>query len=307
MYTIESLTKINPQYNGIYPISQDDVERINNLVSAIESGRTDYQIQSGDMVEFTTRHGNYYENAHIDTFDINEWSICEKPFLPFVYLADGSAKCITGGGEWTTVPHKLKLIGKRKKSFKDLGTCGAYPNGAIIFEANVNVWEYKEPFPYYKNYTTKDWRMNCFTCIDDSLKTPKAVDFRYVDFGKCLTFENNTEYGAWLKTYKGVEFKVPCDNQIVVFSYNENCHLIRFEEWISLDLPMDTRMCNGVNLCKVKYDDASHMIEEYRFDNAGTLDQRRYKPYELARGRYSLPEEMKKFIADYKKKSSAPI
>jgi hypothetical protein len=83
----------------------------------------------------------------------------------------------------------------------------------------------------------------------------------------------------------GVEFKGHWPNQTVVFLYKEHDHLISKEEWDKLDLPRDTRQCNGINLCKVRYDEENHCIHVYRFGNSGTLDYRRYKPYELARGR----------------------
>jgi hypothetical protein len=92
------------------------------------------------------------------------------------------------------------------------------------------------------------------------------------------------DYEAWLKTYRGVEFKGGSPNQTVVFCYRERHCLISKSDWDQLNLPKDTRRCNGINLCKVEYDDDAHVITVYRFDNRGTLDQRRYKEYALARG-----------------------
>jgi hypothetical protein len=94
------------------------------------------------------------------------------------------------------------------------------------------------------------------------------------------------------EAYTGIEFKGHWENKTVVFCYKENSHLINKDDWDMLDLPMDTRLCNGINLCKVKYDNDNHCMDVYRFDNAGKLDWKRYRAYELARGRDLSKEDL---------------
>lgn len=287
MYTIEKLKQLNPSYDSEHRVTQSDAEKANRYIEAIQNSRSDTQIQVGDIVEVTTKHGDYYQNAHIESYnsETDNWSVCEQPYVPFVYLNDkGMIRCSTSGGAWCGVPNKLVLIGKRAKQFKDFGHCGACGNGAFCFEAEVNVWEYKESESLYGDYTTKEWRKEYISyCTDEYGNTKNGSHYRYFRDG--ITFGGKEDYEAWLKTYKGVEFKGHWINHTVVFRYRERNILITKEEWDALDLPKDTRLCNGVNLCKVRYDDEKHIVEVFRFSNTGTMDWREYKSYELARGR----------------------
>lgn len=160
MYTIETLKVINPAYDYKHRLTQNDVDVANMYVELIEQSRTDNQIQVGDIIKLTTKYGDYYSSAHVERY-IDEdgyWTVCEQPHIPFVEKnIDGSILCNTSGGAWTSVPKNLKLLGKRRKLFQDFGHCGACANGAFSFEAEVNVWEYKQDEPLYGDYSTMEW------------------------------------------------------------------------------------------------------------------------------------------------------
>jgi len=74
MYTSESLIKINAAFQETHRIQQTDVDIANDIIKIIEKSRTDDKIQVGDIVEFTTSHGDYYKNAHIENIYGNKSS-----------------------------------------------------------------------------------------------------------------------------------------------------------------------------------------------------------------------------------------
>ena len=118
-------------------------------------------------------------------------------------------------------------------------------------------------------------------CVDDFGQPKNGSPYRY--FGNGFAFETEKDLNAWLKTYKGVTFKGNWENQTVVFCYRASKYLISKDEWDNLNLPVDTRMCNGIIFVKVRYDDEQHIVHEYRYTNDGSDNWRIHKPYELAR------------------------
>ena len=285
MYTIETLTEINGSYHAEHRLQQSDVDIANKYVEIIEKSRTDDEIQVGDMIELTVKYGDYYKHAHVENFnpETDNWSVCEKPSVPFVSLSKtkDNIRCNTSGGPWSSVPNNLNLIGKRKKIFKDWGHRGVCGNGAINFEATVNVWEYKQLDPLYGDFSTKEYDKHYISYYVDSLGNPKGGSiYRY--FGDNIAFTTKEDYEAWRDTYKGAEFDGNWPNQTVVFTYKTVEKLVSKQEYDALDLPVDTRICNGVIKVKVQYDDFRHTVTEYRYTNDGR-SLYGTKPYELAR------------------------
>ena len=287
-YTIETLMPLNITYHMKHGIKQSDVDMANKYRAIIEASRTDNQIQPGDMVEMTTKHGDYYQNAHIESRDkeTGRWSVCEQPYIPFINLTDteDNITCSTSGGAWSGVDNNLKLLGKRVKYFKDWGYNGCRASGAVTFEAEVNVWEYKHPESLYREYSTKDYDKQYITyCVDESGNPKDGSPYRYI--GKSIAFINKEEYTTWLKTFRGVEFKGNWPNQTVVFLYKRIQKLVSKEEYDALPLLTDTRWCNGTIEVKVHYDDSARTITEYRWTNSGRdLAEKGVKPYRLWRG-----------------------
>jgi len=263
------------------------VAEANRYINAIESGLMNDKVQAGDIVELTTKHGDYFKNAHIDNFDYDSgrWNICEVPMVPFVFFSDdkGSLSFSTGGGAWGHVPKDLKYLGKRKKNFM-IFKHNIFPDsGSIPIEVMVNVWEYKEPESLYGEYSTKDYLKQYFTRIAGKAgKSKSKENFSYHNMN--MTFESPLEYEAWRDTFRGVEFQGGDDNQLVVFYYKSLSVLLSKEEYDTLNLPVDMRQCNGVIAVKVLYDDIAHTVTEYRYTNSGDeLRSKGVKPYQLAR------------------------
>ena len=149
MYSTKTLAEINWSYDNEHKVRQFDVDMANRWVEFIESTRNNEFPQVGDIVEYTNKHGNYHGNAHIDKIedlpkDIDAIYICENPHVPFVSAINNKLMTSTSGGSWTFITKDVKLIGQRHKKFCDWGHGGARGNGAVEFEAKVNVWQYSQ-------------------------------------------------------------------------------------------------------------------------------------------------------------------
>lgn len=294
-YDKESLAAINARFLGAhFSLSDSDVIHANHLSELIESTRNANHPMPGDIVEFTTRQGGYYANAHIESIEENKLYICEQPYVPFMYEVNHKFYFSTSGGAWTYIPSNLKRIGSRPKCFTDWGHCGPCADGAVDFFAEVNVWEYVEPNPFFGSYTTKDY---CKQFISYDPKDSSPWGYHYHGDGQAYRTEK--QYLAWLTTYYGVEFEGFWENQVVVFCYHENSVLISKEEWDELDLPMDTRMMNG-SIIDIKYrvDHDTHVITEYRYTNVAEdrWNFRYRQPYEVALQRIEHKEVARKIM-----------
>ena len=282
MYTIETLEPLNARFLGThYMLRQSDVDMANTWVKRIESTRDPDTPVALDVLRYYNEYGDYYGHALIQKVEDGIAEICGVPYTPFVFGDDRSVGCSASGGAWAHLPMKdFTYVGQEYSRFTDWGHCGACADGAVDFEAMVNVWEYHDHEKYFGDYNTKTWRRMYVHYREE------ADDFGYHWFGDGHAWKTEDEYLAWLLTYKAVEFEGNWPNQTVVFYYRECTHLISVDDWDSLDLPTDTRMMNGtIMLIKYQYDDKHHIIDEYRYDNRGDLDWRTNKPYRVAANR----------------------
>lgn len=283
------LLKINSLYHLEHGLTDKDVIMCNNYIKFIEKTRNKKMPKTGDILELTDKHGNYYPCAHIQGkgWEDDTLEICENAYVPFIVSTDKELKLSTSGGAWCSVPLKdLKYKGKRKKLFCDWGTCGACAHGAVEFWATVNVWEYKDPAPLFGEYSTKNYKKMHIN------KLEKPSDYGYMILGEGTAFKNNEEYQAFLKTYKAKVFPSPYyANSEIVFLYKEKAFYITKEKWNNLkNCKIDTRLCNGsIITVKVKYDDKNKLIKVYRYSNHFEKDE------QISNERYILARSNKKF------------
>lgn len=275
----EFFYKINALYNIEHGITENDIKMAENYINYIEKTRSDKMPKVGDIVKYTTKYGDYYGRALIsaDTGE-NEIEICEQPYVPFICDTnnDDMSLSVSGGAFTHTNKNNLKYLGKEKRQFCDWGSCGACGNGAVKFEAEVSVWEYKEN-NMFGEYSTKDYNKMYIK------KKEKPIN-GYIIFGDGIAFETEKDYQAFLKTYRAKEF----DNgyNTVIFYYKEENYLISEEEWQKLeDYQIDTRLCNAsIITVKVKYDEENKKIKVYRYKNSFKPEEEiANKPYILNR------------------------
>ena len=105
----------------------------NRYVELIEQTRSEITPQTGDRLIYLSRHGDYYGNALIDSMDEKKGllSICEQPYVPFVWQsADNIRLSVSGGAFHHVKTDDLKFNGWTEGAFKDWGHCGSCANGA---------------------------------------------------------------------------------------------------------------------------------------------------------------------------------
>lgn len=304
-YTKESLAKINARFLGThYTLTDSDVQMANKYVDLIESTRSETTPKAGDILVLTNKYGEYYPKAHIEHVgDCYGGNVCENAYVPFVSMHRDGIRCSTSGGSWLTVdPSEMKYVGEMPKKFCDWGHCGGCADGAIEFVAMVSVWEWKSP--ECGEYTTKDY--NKYHVSDSGEDSDYTIQTGYrfhVSKNGMMShkaFKTETDYKAWLATYRGVEV------DDTVWAYREIERHVSPDQFEDLDLPEDTMLFNGnIMRCKRDYDDENHMVYTYfvwyweedtdehysdRYMRQNKIREEKYvldyfthKPYELAR------------------------
>ncbi len=276
---IENFYKINGLYHIEHGITKNDIKMAENYIDYIEKTRSDKIPKVGDIVKYTTEYGDYYGRALISANSgANEIRICEQPYVPFICNTNNNdmSLSVSGGAFTHTNKNNLKYLGKEKRQFCDWGSCGACGNGAVKFEAEVSVWEYKEN-NMFGEYSTKYYNKMYIK------KKEKPIN-GYIIFGDGIAFETEKDYQAFLKTYRAKEFDN--DYNTVIFYYKEENYLISKEEWQELEgYQIDTRKCNAsIITVKVKYDEENKRIKVYRYKNSFKPEEEiANKPYILNR------------------------
>ena len=137
-YDIETLKTLNVLYDREHRLTQEDVDMANRYVELIERTRLEITPQVGDRLIYLSRYGDYYGNALIDSMDEkkNLLSICEQPYVPFVWQsADNIRLSVSGGAFHHVKTDDLKFNGWTEGAFKDWGHCRSCANGAVTFTA----------------------------------------------------------------------------------------------------------------------------------------------------------------------------
>lgn len=83
-YTLDTLKKINERFIESHRMKESDVEMANAYVELIERTRSTAEPQSGDLIQYTDEHGDYYRTAHIEKVNGDGTvNVCENP----IYLS----------------------------------------------------------------------------------------------------------------------------------------------------------------------------------------------------------------------------
>ncbi len=150
MYTLETLAAINSGYLAEhFIIRAADIEKVNALIVEIERKRDMQERQptptDGDIVICERATGEIIASSgHLENAS---WAggmmVCIHPFnAPFIFPMTASH---ASGGPWIMADlEKMEYIGKQLKTFCTWSTMGARKNGALDFQAEVNVWKMVE-------------------------------------------------------------------------------------------------------------------------------------------------------------------
>jgi hypothetical protein len=284
--TIKELLTIceNINYNNKHGLTAADVDKVNGLINLIESKSK--APKNGDYIEISDDHGSFYKCARVDGFgfddnggeDLQRVRYCERAYTPFIWSDGGDYKTSISGGSFAGIARAdIKHIGRKATLFCAWGHAGPCAGGAVHFYAMANAWEWKSKTPFFGDYTTEKYNK---VYISDC---PRPEE-RYRFLGDGIAFETQKELDCFLSTFRAVGFDWPhSSNRQVYFLYTTDKKMISFDDWQKLELPIDTRTCNGIINVKVSYDDKTATITEYRHTNDGGNAKRNAKPYALAR------------------------
>ena len=265
MYTKETLAEINNRYIncGHYPLTDSDIEKANMYVQMIENTRSKTIPKAGDRIIYTTDFGDYYRYAHIESIENGQAYICEQPYAPFVYKGEEKIWFSTSGGSWHYIDiGKLTYVGTEKKTFCAWGSYGVRADGAIEFEANVSLWEYKNENPMFvdengNQYTTKNYDYMIL-----HYSTERDPQYKY--FGQSIAWRNEYDLQAWLKTFKAKVFEYDARfGTALVWYWKEKQHHVSPDEYDKICGFEDSMLCNGLRRCKRIYDEENHIVNTY--------------------------------------------
>ena len=245
---------MNTLYDHEHHLTQEDVDMANKLVRHIEHTRNPRIPQVGDQVRYTTRYGDFYDNALIEAVrEDGMRSICLCPYVPFVWTTSDGIGCAVSGGPFTAVmPQALKPSGAVQGDFCDWGHCGACGNGAVRFCAEVPLWEYREPEPLYGDFSTEKWR---------KVSLHKEPERRDGDLyrGDCISFRAEEEFRQFLSDYEGTVFAAPDTKSVIIWCYRDEQTAVSQEKWDALDAPVtERRIYNAPQPVKLVKDHGRH-------------------------------------------------
>ena len=253
-YSRETLLPINTLYDHEHHLTQEDVDMANKLVRHIEHTRNPRIPQVGDQVCYTTRYGDFYDNALIEAVrEDGMRSICLCPYVPFVWTTSDGIGCAVSGGPFTAVmPQALKPSGAVQGDFCDWGHCGACGNGVVRFCTEVLLWEYREPEPLYGDFTTEKWRKISLYKDTENLRGDL---YR----GDCISFRAEVEFRRFLSDYEGTVFAAPDTKSVIVWCYRDEQTAVSQEGWDVLDAPVtEQRIYNAPQPVKLVKDHGRH-------------------------------------------------
>ena len=253
-YSRETLLPINTLYDHEHHLPQEDVDMANKLVRHIEHTRNPRIPQVGDQVRYTTRYGDFYDNALIEAVrEDGMRSICLCPYVPFVWTTSDGIGCAVSGGPFTAVmPQALKPSGAVQGDFCDWGHCGACGNGAVRFCTEVLLWEYREPEPLYGDFTTEKWRKISLYKDTENLRGDL---YR----GDCISFRAEVEFRRFLSDYEGTVFAAPDPKSVIIWCYRDEQTAVSQEEWNALEAPVsERRLYNAPQPVKLVKDHGRH-------------------------------------------------
>lgn len=251
--SLEELKAYDPHFDYEHNVTEWEVNRVHEMINLIESTRDGSNPQVGDIIQYTTRHGDFYPRAHIDSFKENSLRLCEQPYAPFVDESKGKLYTTTSGGAWTNIPTaNLVFVGTEQKRFTVWGRFGGCAAGAIDFPAEVNVWEYSEA---ETPFTTKTHDKYYVYIKEDAAPTEYKYSITQDTYNK-RAFKTKQEYEAWLKTFHGQEYNGHWPNQKIVWALKSTDLCVPLEEYLQIEgAVIDSALCNAViQECKRVYD-----------------------------------------------------
>ncbi len=211
-YDICMLKIMNPVYDKYYGLNKEDMKKVNNWVREIESF-LDVKPKEGDIVNFTSKYGDYHERTLLETHLKSDglFKLCLLPQIPFAVKSDGKYQISSSGADFRTIdPELLVKKDTTYALFQDWGHRGPCSNGSIEFVAQVNLWEYKHPYPRYGDFSTNEYQ-----------KILLKKDNKGGYFGKDISFSTKKLLNEFMERFHGILFSGDSENQFILWCYKK--------------------------------------------------------------------------------------
>lgn len=227
-YTIESLQDLNSSHDYGYPVTQNDADKVNRLIAGIQRERKGHEKPvTGDIIEYTSRNGDYYAHAHIGLLKDTHAEICLSDNIPFCYENGTQIGYEIYQGVWA---HPDKTVwepaGIRARLFKTWGYAGRRIHGTLYFKTFVRSWKYTEPEPLFGKYTSKDWAKYFLNRLPDP---ERKGEFFYKGDG--FTLYSEQEFKRLVEILHGKVFAGTYRNSLILWGYRIVWELLSNQEW----------------------------------------------------------------------------
>lgn len=261
-YNISDLEDINRNY--AYPITPREVRKVNRLISLIRKAREQDGPAEGDSVEFISRTGDYFGEAHIEKIIGKHSHICLAPEMLFCFMDRKKAAFETEGSPWTQISTSLLApAGTAIKRFHTWGYGRRHHKGYLQFRTSVHKWKFREADPLYDGYTTRNWQKYHIMKHRDP---ERRNEYTYRSDGFTVYSRNELERLTEIlhgKLYKGI-----FPNSLVLWGYRMELKDISRKEWNGIkgqgQLLMDFLDYGPV---RILTDDKSHTVTIYRIND----------------------------------------
>lgn len=227
-YTIETLQYLNDSYDYGYPVTLSDTDKVNRLIAAIRQERDGHENPvAGDMIEYTSRNGDFFNSAHIGRITDKNYEICLSKIVPFCYENENGVGYDIHEGVWThlnkTLPAPACI---RTGLFRTWGHTGRCAHGLIYFKTFIRSWKYTEPDPMFGEYTTRNWTKYFISKLPDP---ERKGEFTYKGDG--FSLYSLTELDRLVEILHGKLFNGIYRNSLILWGYRMVWNLLTEQEW----------------------------------------------------------------------------
>ncbi|WP_347074514.1 DUF4121 family protein [Bacteroides stercoris] len=261
-YNISDLEDINRNY--AYPITPREVRKVNSLIGLIRKAREQDGPTEGDSVEFISRTGDYFGEAHIEKIIGKHSHICLSPEMPFCFMDRKKAAFETEGSPWTQISTSLLVpAGSTMKELYTWGYGRRHHKGYIHFRTSVRKWKFREADPLYDGYTTRDWHKYHIMKHRDPERRNEYT-YRSDDF----TLYSRNGLDNLVEILHGKLYKGIFPNSLVLWGYRMELKEISRKEWNGMGgqgkVLMDFLDYGPV---RILADDKHHTVTIYRIND----------------------------------------
>lgn len=242
-----------------YTVTKRDVEKVNRLIGLIRKAREQEIPMEGDTVEFISRTGGYFGEAHIERVTGSHSHICLIPQIPLCFTDRKKAAFKTEGNPWEQI--STPLLTPAGITVRKFHTRRPGKQGSLFFKTTVRKWRYQEADPLYDGYTTQNWKKYHIIKSRD----PKRKN-GYIYRSDSFTLHNRSELDELVKILHGKLYEGICPDSFVLWGYDMEWREISGKKWNGLGGPVRMNFLDS-GLTRILTDDETHSVAVYKISD----------------------------------------